>query len=163
MLLAMFKSSPSWHIIKLSSHLPPHSLIKQFGPTMLLSTSSTTLHPSSRLSTSPSTMIKIKWQYLLTLLARLIQCERKLTSNEVMIRGEISNHAMFVNHQPSRQAEGTLKCHDPSSPATSPWKFEPECWGCGAKGFNAHVYCDKATGKILCPRAHKPEISHFIY
>ena len=102
-------------------------------------------------------------QYLRTLLARLIQCERKLASSKVMIRGEISNHAMFVNHQPSgillSQAEGTLQRHDRSSPAASPRKFESECWGCGAKGPNAHVYRDKATGKILCPHAHKPEVS----
>jgi hypothetical protein len=102
-------------------------------------------------------------QYLRTLLARLIQCERKLASSKVMIRGEISNHAMFVNHQPSgillSQAEGTLQRHDRSSPATSPRKFKSECWGCGAKGPNAHVYRDKATGKILCPHAHKPEVS----
>jgi hypothetical protein len=102
-------------------------------------------------------------QYLRTLLARLIQCERKLASSKVMIRGEISNHAMLVNHQPSgillSQAEGTLQRHDWSSPATSPRKFELECWGCGAKGPNAHVYRDKATGEILCPHAHKPEVS----
>ena len=80
-----------------------------------------------------------------------------------MIRGEISNHAMFVNHQPSgillSQAEGTLQRHDRSSPAASPRKFESECWGCGAKGPNAHVYRNKATGKILCPHTHKPEVS----
>eukprot|EP01082_Thalassiosira_pseudonana_P008583 g7454.t1 g7454 contig24:664387-665715(-) len=56
-------------------------------------------------------------------------------------------------------AEGTLQRHDRSSPAASPRKFESECWGCGAKGPNAHVYRDKATGKILCPHAHKPEVS----
>jgi hypothetical protein len=58
-----------------------------------------------------------------------------------MIRGEISNHALFVHHQPSgillSQAEGTLQRHDQSSPATSPRKFESECWGCGAKEANA--------------------------
>jgi hypothetical protein len=105
-------------------------------------------------------MVK-KLHYLRTLISHLIQCERKLASSKVMIRGEISNHAMFVNHQPSgillSQAEGTLERHDRSSPPTSPRKFESECWGCGAKGANAHV--DKATGKILCPHAHKPEVS----
>jgi hypothetical protein len=39
-----------------------------------------------------------------------------------MIRGEISNHAMFVHHKPSgillSQAEGTLQRHDRSSPAS---------------------------------------------
>jgi hypothetical protein len=61
-------------------------------------------------------------QYLRTLLARLIQCERKLASSKVMIRDEISNHAMFVHHQPSgilpSQVEGTLQRHDRSSPAS---------------------------------------------